>query len=231
MQLTKLAATAAIAVSGLSSTASARPLGGFSLQNMDLDVASTLTSGSPWSLDNILAKLFGGPSPKEDSSSLSESTTTADRAASSVALWPARGDDDDTKVPGESPFYLCDTDVPHLATITHIDLSPNPPARGKALNVSAGGTLGAPITEGAYIEVDVRYGYIRLLKQNFDLCEQVENVDLTCPVDKGDLELTKSVDLPDEIPPGKYVVIARAFTAEDALLTCLTATVEFPAAF
>lgn len=49
--------------------------------------------------------------------------------------------------------------------------------------------------------IEVKYGLITLLRQSADLCDQIENVDLHCPVKEGDLALTKKVDLPQQIPP------------------------------
>lgn len=57
------------------------------------------------------------------------------------------------------------------------------------------------IEEGAYVLLTVKYGLIRLVSTKADLCEQIGNVDLECPVKAGDLEITKTVDLPNEIPP------------------------------
>lgn len=57
------------------------------------------------------------------------------------------------------------------------------------------------VEEGAIVLLEVKYGLITLLKQQVDLCEQVKNVDIECPLEKGDLTLSKDVDLPKEIPP------------------------------
>ena len=73
----------------------------------------------------------------------------------------------------------------------------------------------------------MKYGLITIIKQTADLCDTVKNVDLKCPIDDGETELTKEVDLPKQIPPGKYSVIADAYTEDDEKITCLTATVEF----
>lgn len=122
---------------------------------------------------------------------------------------------------------------------------------GAELVITASGIVHEKIEEGAYVNIEVKYGLIRLLKTQADLCEQVKNVDLECPIEKGTLTLTKSVDLPKEIPPvsflsfsvtvpkikewpwltpvlqGKYTVQADVFTAEDKHVTCLKATVVF----
>lgn len=49
--------------------------------------------------------------------------------------------------------------------------------------------------------LQVKYGLIRLINQEADLCEQLTNVDLECPLEKGEMTLTKQVDLPAQIPP------------------------------
>lgn len=66
-----------------------------------------------------------------------------------------------------------------------------------------------------------------MISTTADLCEQIENVELECPIEKGLISITKSVDLPREIPPGKYTVLADVYTVDDEPITCLTATVTF----
>lgn len=73
----------------------------------------------------------------------------------------------------------------------------------------------------------MKYGLITIIKQTADLCDTVKNVDLKCPIEKGKTTITKKVDLPKQIPPGKYSVIADAQTKDEDRVTCLTATVEF----
>jgi hypothetical protein len=57
------------------------------------------------------------------------------------------------------------------------------------------------VDEGAYIVLQVKYGLIRLISTKADLCQQVQNVDLQCPIKKGKTTISKIVDLPKEIPP------------------------------
>lgn len=71
----------------------------------------------------------------------------------------------------------------------------------KNLSIIASGTLKQDVEEGAYIEVQVKYGLITLIKQKLDLCDQVVNIDLDCPLEKGPLKFTKTVELPAHIPP------------------------------
>lgn len=136
---------------------------------------------------------------------------------------------DDEDIPGDSPISLCDAEYEQLLEIKHLSIDPNPPAKGQNLTIEASGYLYEDVEEGAYIEVEVRYGYIRLISQTLDLCEQSEQVDWSCPIKAGDLKLNKQIELPNEIPPGKYVAVARAYTVDDDLITCLLTTVTFPA--
>jgi len=57
------------------------------------------------------------------------------------------------------------------------------------------------IVDGAYVQLQVKYGYIKLLDTTADLCEQIKNVDLDCPIEKGKISIVKDIELPKEIPP------------------------------
>lgn len=72
---------------------------------------------------------------------------------------------------------------------------------GQTLKIAAKGYLKERVEEGAYVAIQVKYGLITLIKQTLDLCEQVKNVDLECPLEPGELDLVKDVELPKEIPP------------------------------
>ena len=51
------------------------------------------------------------------------------------------------------------------------------------------------------MHLQVKYGLITLINQEADLCETVQKADLTCPIKKGEMSLTKEVDIPRQIPP------------------------------
>lgn len=135
---------------------------------------------------------------------------------------------DERPVPGNSPIIQCDIDTPQILNLQKVIIDPNPPAKGENLTFVATGFLSETIVDGAYVEVDVRYGFIRLIHQTFDLCEEITNVDMQCPVLKGEQIISKEVEIPNEVPAGKYTINARAYTKDDELITCLSATIEFP---
>ena len=98
---------------------------------------------------------------------------------------------------------------------------------GTALSIVARGDLSEDVEDGAKVHLQVKYGLITIIKQTADLCDQVKNVDLECPLKKGELALTKDVELPKQIPPGKYTVLADVVSKDEKKITCLSATVEF----
>jgi len=136
--------------------------------------------------------------------------------------------DDDLKIPGDSPLEYCEADhQDDILTIKEVVLAPNPPQAGHDLIIQAKGEISKDIEDGAYILLTVKYGLIKLISTTADLCEQIANVELECPVKKGELEIEKVVSLPGEIPPGKYTVFADVYTKDDEPVTCLKATVVF----
>ncbi|RAL16413.1 ML domain-containing protein [Aspergillus homomorphus CBS 101889] len=131
-------------------------------------------------------------------------------------------------VEGDNPLEYCANPSDDVLKIEKVDLSPNPPLPGRTLTIEASGTLKQPVEQGAYVLIEVKYGLITLIRQKVDLCEQLSNVDLECPLDKGDLVLRKQVDLPSQIPPGKYTVHADVQSVNDKRITCLEAhNIEF----
>jgi len=98
---------------------------------------------------------------------------------------------------------------------------------GSTLSITAEGYFTNDVEEGAKVHLQVKYGLITIIRQTADLCDTVKNVDLKCPLKKGRMTLSKDVDLPKEIPPGKYTVLADVVTKDEHKITCLTATVTF----
>lgn len=72
---------------------------------------------------------------------------------------------------------------------------------GKTLTIEAIGTFKEDIGKGAYVVLQVKYGLIKLLSTTADLCEQIKEVDMECPIKAGETKITKEVDLPAQIPP------------------------------
>jgi len=153
-------------------------------------------------------------------------------AATATATPSWMGDDQvaikaEYKVPGDNPLYFCGDPVDDLLKIEKVDLSPNPPVPGQSLSIKATGDFKEEVGEGFKMHLQVKYGLITLINQNADGCDTIKKGDLDCPLEKGEMSLTKDVDLPREIPPGTYTVLADVFTADGDKITCLTAKIAF----
>ncbi|CAG7936291.1 unnamed protein product [Penicillium nalgiovense] len=132
-------------------------------------------------------------------------------------------DNEKYPVKGENPLQYCAKPDNYKLEIESVDLAPNPPLPGQKLTISAKGILLERIEKGATVNLEVKWGLITLIKQTVDLCDELKNVDLECPLEKGEMVLTKEVDLPKQIPPGKYSVLADVYNKEQNQITCLKA--------
>ncbi|KAI4090885.1 MAG: hypothetical protein LQ339_008244 [Xanthoria mediterranea] len=134
--------------------------------------------------------------------------------------------DGSLSVPGDNPLSFCADPSDYILTIEKVDLDPNPPEKGKALQIKAKGNFTQKIEQDAYINLSVKYGLITLINTQADLCEQMKEVDESCPLE-GAKDFTKDVTLPKQIPAGTYTVLADVYTKTDVQVTCLRATVHF----
>ncbi|KAJ5243220.1 MD-2-related lipid-recognition [Penicillium citrinum] len=138
------------------------------------------------------------------------------------------GTTEDFPVEGNNPLDYCENPAGNVLTIDSVDLDPNPPKPGATLTINASGTLSETVDKGATVALVVKWGVITLVKQTVDLCDEIKNVDLECPLEKGHMSLTKEVKLPAQIPPGKYSVLADVYTKDQKKVTCLKADgIEF----
>lgn len=46
----------------------------------------------------------------------------------------------------------------------------------------------------------MKYGPIKLINQEVDVCESVQKVNETCPLEKGELKFTQTVMIPGAVP-------------------------------
>ncbi|KAF8735486.1 hypothetical protein AX14_001982 [Amanita brunnescens Koide BX004] len=110
-----------------------------------------------------------------------------------------------------------------------LEVSPDPPKAGQSLTVKAKANVQDVIEEGAYADVTVKLGLIKLLHKRFDLCEEARNsnASVTCPVQPGPYEVEQTVQLPKEIPRAKFHVDVQGYTVDDEELLCLKLMVDF----
>ncbi|KAH9982461.1 ML domain-containing protein [Lactifluus volemus] len=113
--------------------------------------------------------------------------------------------------------------------IESITVSPDPPKPGHDLTVTVKASAQEEIEEGAYADVTVKLGVVKLLTKEFDLCEEARNAELEvqCPVKEGNYLVEHTVTLPKEIPQAKFNVNAHGYTVDDEELFCVDLTINF----
>ncbi|KAJ7485925.1 MD-2-related lipid-recognition domain-containing protein [Mycena latifolia] len=117
----------------------------------------------------------------------------------------------------------------NVLQLESLTISPDPPVPGKDLTITAKGYARESIEDGAYADVTVKLGLIKLLSKTFDICEEARkaNVSISCPVAEGKYVVVQTVVLPKEIPPAKFIVQVRAYTVDDDDMLCLDLEVDF----
>ena len=132
-----------------------------------------------------------------------------------------------------------DTDLLQIETIT---VTPDPPKPGREVKLTIKGTVQEAVEDGAYFDVTVKLGLIKLLQKQFDLFAELRNGSSTegwsanpdpagGPIKPGDLELTVTMQLPREVPQAKFVLNARGYTAADDELAALDFRFDFTRTF
>ncbi|KIW55773.1 hypothetical protein PV05_04500 [Exophiala xenobiotica] len=130
-------------------------------------------------------------------------------------------------VPGKNPLNFCADPKDYILEVDYVDLSPNPPLPGQKLTITANGTFHKDIEPGATVFLQVKYGLITLIKQEADLCDNLPQIDMSCPIKEGVMTLKKEVDIPKQVPPGKYTVLADVNTVDKEKISCMESTVFF----
>jgi hypothetical protein len=140
-----------------------------------------------------------------------------DTATAGRVLWQLGDDDNDgglfssmtdnrlgRPLGDNNTLYDCSA-ATDILTIDYVHLNPDPPGRGQTLEITAKGTFSEAVTEGSYAKVVVKLGIIKLLTKTFDVCEEIKQANLTCPLGPGEMILKQSIDLPKEIPPVSHI--------------------------
>ncbi|KAI9508787.1 ML domain-containing protein [Russula earlei] len=97
------------------------------------------------------------------------------------------------------------------------------------LTVTVRATAQERIEEGAFADVLVKLGLIKLLHKEFDLCQEARDAQasIQCPVDSGEYVVEHTVALPKEVPQAKFTINARGYTVDQDDLFCVDLKVDF----
>jgi len=104
--------------------------------------------------------------------------------------------------------------------IGKVTITPDPPQIGVNITVDASGTLDETITSGTlYIELE--WSGIVLLNNTYDLCSQLVQVGLKCPLDSGATQIRVSELIPSNAPPGDYTATVIIGDQKNQEVTCI----------
>lgn len=127
-----------------------------------------------------------------------------------------------------------ETDALQIESIT---ITPDPPRPGAELKGVIKGVVTREVIDGAFADVTVKLGLIKLVHKQFDLFAELKKEgspwSLTAdsgngaPVAPGQVELRFEGSLPREIPRAKFTINVRAFTADEEDLAGLDIKVDF----
>lgn len=123
--------------------------------------------------------------------------------------------------------------------IESITSSPDPLTPGSEWKLIIKGVAQSEIKDGAYLDVTVKLGLIKLISKRFDLFEVLRGGDFlgwTLTLDtgvgggsigKGPVVLTLGKKRTRETPGTKYTVSLRGYTAEEDGLLCIDLKADF----
>jgi hypothetical protein len=84
------------------------------------------------------------------------------------------------------------------------------------------------VDTGTKVFLTIQYNSVPILKQEFDLCNLLPSVNLSCPLKNGPFSITKEVEITNLVPQGKYVVTADVYTeGHKEVITCMEGTAVF----
>ncbi|KAI4319550.1 hypothetical protein MLD38_033135 [Melastoma candidum] len=109
----------------------------------------------------------------------------------------------------------CDKKATYDVSVSGVEISPNPIARGKDATFSISATTGEEISGGKLV-IDVSYFGWHIHSETHDLCSET-----SCPVSVGDFLVAHSQVLPGFTPPGPYSLQMRMYNGSNKELTCI----------
>lgn len=109
-----------------------------------------------------------------------------------------------------------------ILALESVVLSPYPIQKGKDIKITASGVLAEALESGAYAKMDVKLGFIPILSQNFDICEEAAKSGKSCPLAKGTQSIEVSKSIPGSVPSATINVEIHVFTKDNKQVSCLS---------
>jgi len=131
---------------------------------------------------------------------------------------------------GTASWSNCGKDS-DLFEMKDFSVLPDSPVRGENLTVSVKGVLKKPIEGNESLSLVVKYGPLKLYDKTSNLCDEAAKIESVphCPIEAGELSFEQEVALPDDIPPGAYLIRAAAYSESQQLqIFCVSGKMQIP---
>lgn len=117
-----------------------------------------------------------------------------------------------------------------LLTLKDLKITPDPPVRGEPLTIAFEGDLREPIEGSESVNIQVKYGVIKIVDMTTNLCEQLSKVEDVpqCPFSPGLWRFNHTEVLPSDIPAGRYTLTIEAYSKKFKKgIFCISGTFRF----
>ena len=117
-----------------------------------------------------------------------------------------------------------------LLSLKDLKITPDPPVRGQPLTIAFEGDLREPIEGSEMVNIQVKYGVIKIVDMTTNLCEELGKVDDVpqCPFSPGHWRFNHTEVLPSDIPPGRYTLTIEAYSKKFKKgIFCISGTFRF----
>ncbi|KND03377.1 uncharacterized protein SPPG_02421 [Spizellomyces punctatus DAOM BR117] len=105
-------------------------------------------------------------------------------------------------------------------TVDSLSVTPQPLIAGKNVTITASGTVGEVITDGAKAVLTLSLGIIPVRREEINICESSAEAGLPCPIPVGPNKISFIRTVPDAVPAGTFQMRVDATNADGKRIVC-----------
>ncbi|KAN0009655.1 hypothetical protein ACTFIU_006952 [Dictyostelium citrinum] len=108
--------------------------------------------------------------------------------------------------------------------ISNVTISPDPPVKGQKVSIFAEGLLKDVISSGDVV-IQIKYNFITIIKETKPICSSDDP--FSCPIQPGQYSHSIDVDIPSNVPKGKYSGHFVLIDQSSDEIACIDVSLEF----
>jgi hypothetical protein len=114
------------------------------------------------------------------------------------------------------PYSLC-SGAPTDLSISHVDVTPDPPQSGQNISIWAYGTVDEQLLDGSQLVVSVDFMGVQIFTETLPLSAVT-----SMPVGPGLIDINYAIVIPSGVPHGPYTVALTFNDQTDTEITCIS---------